>query len=417
MEELFTDNLHHFSLRASRVQIDKSEIYQLIHIYNEYWMADFLDYKHYIFQREILAAPKEMIHIILKNLDDSIKQQAGNNIDLSSISLTERFEYSSSSNHVASTIKDKYIINYIFPEDSELFKKYWLKHFLKDCKQIAWNIRTVLGLEQPQKNQNYDINELLNSSEKILSNLNEDTKNLFSENKSKHILLATYFDEIFPKYIENTDFMFFALDKMTANFDLQFSYLEDENNKLKQLIFDLKEKHFEKINKMLSTIEVNDKSYFLQQLDNAILHLKQKKTLKEQQLSKFTEILYDRIKSLKDITEPIITENRKDVNTTIKTFETFITSEKQKYVLEMLGDFSVTVNNKSILSTRKKGIIRGIVEALRENNILPQISLDASCKIIADKIGLELTSKLDYSKLSDHTYKKAIQYIKEHPIN
>jgi hypothetical protein len=94
-----------------------------------------------------------------------------------------------------------------------------------------------------------------------------------------------------------------------------------------------------------------------------------------------------------------------------------IDNAKLSYILKMLEELAITNNGKSILSERRKGAIRGIVESLRENSILPNINLDKLCKLIADEIGLKLTSKLDFSSTSNDYNKKANEYINTTPLH
>ncbi len=94
-----------------------------------------------------------------------------------------------------------------------------------------------------------------------------------------------------------------------------------------------------------------------------------------------------------------------------------ITIEKQEYITQLLEDLSITVNGKSILSSRKKGAIRGIVEALREDHILPNLSLNVLCKSIADEIKLELNSQLDFTAISQKFQNEAREYIKDNPLH
>jgi hypothetical protein len=84
------------------------------------------------------------------------------------------------------------------------------------------------------------------------------------------------------------------------------------------------------------------------------------------------------------------------------------------FVLKLLEDLSITTNGTYNLSERKKGAIRGIVIALREENILPNQSIEILSNTIAAKIGLIINSKLDSSTISDTFEKKARVYIKEH---
>ena len=98
-------------------------------------------------------------------------------------------------------------------------------------------------------------------------------------------------------------------------------------------------------------------------------------------------------------------------------FKTIVSLEKQTYILKLFEDLSITVDGKSVLSPRKKGALRGVVEALREENILSQIGIDKLCKIIAKEIDLELKSKLDFSEVSQKFKKDAKQYIKDNPLH
>jgi hypothetical protein len=91
-----------------------------------------------------------------------------------------------------------------------------------------------------------------------------------------------------------------------------------------------------------------------------------------------------------------------------------ISDDKMTFVLKLLEDLSITTNGTYNLSERKKGAIRGIVIALREDNILPNQSIEILSNTIAAKIGLIINSKLDSSTISDTFEKKAKLYIKEH---
>lgn len=98
-------------------------------------------------------------------------------------------------------------------------------------------------------------------------------------------------------------------------------------------------------------------------------------------------------------------------------FDTFVDTQKQNYILDMLENLSITNNGSCILSDKKKSAIRGIIEALLEENLVPHLSLAKLTTIIANKINLEIKSKLDASTTSDDYKKKAIKYIKNNPLN
>lgn len=133
----------------------------------------------------------------------------------------------------------------------------------------------------------------------------------------------------------------------------------------------------------------------------------------------FLEIEAEFIRETKDITFlPAITQGKTtlQIDAPPLTFDTLLSKKKATFILQMLEHMSITIDGKSNLSPRRKGALRGVVEASIEKNILPQQSIDSLCKLIADKIGLQLTSKLDFSNTSETNRKVAIRYITENYI-
>lgn len=100
----------------------------------------------------------------------------------------------------------------------------------------------------------------------------------------------------------------------------------------------------------------------------------------------------------------------------VNSFENFLSKEKQVYILKVLEDLSITHDGIYNLTERKKSALRGVVEALRDCNVLPDIGLDILCTIIAVQINLELKSKLDHSTTSEKFKKDAMQYIIDYPF-
>ncbi|RKR08193.1 hypothetical protein C8C83_5428 [Flavobacterium sp. 90] len=94
-------------------------------------------------------------------------------------------------------------------------------------------------------------------------------------------------------------------------------------------------------------------------------------------------------------------------------FGTITNKRNQKFIMQLLEDLGLTIDGKANISERKKGAVRGIVEALKQNKILPDKSLEILCKIIGDKIGLPINSKLDVSNISEQYKKEAEKYISE----
>lgn len=98
-------------------------------------------------------------------------------------------------------------------------------------------------------------------------------------------------------------------------------------------------------------------------------------------------------------------------------YELIPDKKRQEYTLKILEDLSITSNGKFNLSTKRKGALRGVVEALRNHNIIPNLSLEKLNYAIASEIQMPLKSKLDWSKTSDDYYCKADIYIKENSFN
>lgn len=123
-------------------------------------------------------------------------------------------------------------------------------------------------------------------------------------------------------------------------------------------------------------------------------------------------------KFLKDIQDSIKSLPKISLKET-QSFATIITSKnKREYVYNILEHFgAINSERKSILTKRKKGVLRGVVEALMECKVLPQSGLHNLCSVIAKDIDLELNSKLDYHDTAKKTHKEAIQYIKDNPLH
>ncbi|MDO7138909.1 hypothetical protein [Algibacter lectus] len=107
---------------------------------------------------------------------------------------------------------------------------------------------------------------------------------------------------------------------------------------------------------------------------------------------------------------PLLGENE-DYN-----FENFVNKNTQDYILRLLEDLCITVGGKNTLSERKKGAIRGVVDALLHEKVIPSLESLTLHQIIGDKIDLKIKSKLDVSNISTDFKKKTLEYIKNTPL-
>ena len=124
----------------------------------------------------------------------------------------------------------------------------------------------------------------------------------------------------------------------------------------------------------------------------------------------YLEIEAEFLKETKDI--PAI-NNTYNLKTKVENFETIFPNEKAGIVINLLEDLKLTVNGIVKISPRGKSALRGIAEALINANIAPKLSLETIYMAIAQKINLEIRSKLDESAISRDYRKKATAYLKD----
>jgi hypothetical protein len=195
-------------------------------------------------------------------------------------------------------------------------------------------------------------------------------------------------DELLDRLMSITKLI---LSKIDTSKLLDNDYISDED----KYLTDIKKKHHELTQKELHT------KFFKGELNYI-------KTLK-----KWLENEKNFISEIKPFAKKIPKVVAIDVEFT---FETLLDEKKQLYYLELLEELSITKDGQSILSDRKKSALRGVNEALRESNFLPELSLKHLNNITAKKIDLDLQSKLDVSNTSNSFKKSTEIYIKNHPF-
>ncbi|UAB82270.1 hypothetical protein INR76_05790 [Marixanthomonas sp. SCSIO 43207] len=192
------------------------------------------------------------------------------------------------------------------------------------------------------------------------------------------------------KYLSNiTNHILLSIDTTTL---LENEYISDKT----KYFFDLKKKsHSVNQSALLSKPTKNEKEY----IRTIKTWLKNEKAFINE-IKDDIAILPENVKKLKQDFNSIIKEGK-----------------NRKYVLQVLEDLSITVDGKSVLTQRKKGALRGVVEALKQKRIIPNIGLATLCNVIADKINLELKSELDASNISEDYLNDALEYIENNPFH
>jgi len=218
-----------------------------------------------------------------------------------------------------------------------------------------------------------------------------------------------------------------ALDDFMEHFHQYFLPIEIHFQNQRETMSKLFHKAIDRLQNILDDAEGSNKILFLQsrlkQLRHRELEIKEfrhdkdfnKKDYKYSKLFKeFLQIEAEFINQTKDLNVmPVLSDGKQVLlpAITTQTFDTVLPDGKGAFVLQMLEDLGITVNNKSAISERRKGALRGVVEALKDKDILPNQSLEALNNLVAEKIGLVLKSKIDWSKTSDAYLAKGKKYI------
>jgi len=419
------ENLHELSNTVKKLQLEKYNISQLIHIHNYYCIEDFTDTESYVFQNDVLNADDRKISFILKNFDKAIDTNCSNKIDLEQYSIDDRFEISYSTNAGVKNVSKLYTIKSQFPKDDDLFKCYWLKHFIKECKQIVENIRSII--EQPDEPINISASQMINNQfqydnfkdlllveelEKRVAIEAVEYKKNCDDYWETYTFDPTYFDTFISGNLYNV-FLNAIYERIKPLNDFEINkYLTLSVNQFKTHTPTKRAETFKRIyqatywypNKMEYKENEHDDKYAMHVWKHYTNH--------------FEVFKEATINALNDFKSGIISTTKTPAKELKKDFFTLIPqNNKQDYILQLLEDLSITLNGTSILTPRKKGALRGVIEALREKMIIPNIGLSTLCNVFADKINLELRSELDASTTSENYKKEALQYIKNNPIH
>ncbi|MCB0744464.1 MAG: hypothetical protein KDC67_11210, partial [Ignavibacteriae bacterium] len=340
------ENLLLLSVKARNIPLDKLRSYTVCFYQNEFAIDDFLDANSYPYQAALLEADIKKIKAILNNFDKAIETQCNNfNIDLSGLKFSDPFQYSCRINSDERKASKRYLLKNITPSDPELFKKYWLLYFIKDCKKIAYIIRDILGLPKKVRTEKINVSELLKATHQKESEIEEKARVISQSSKSKEFILQDYYTNILPQSIANIDNLFYWLEKMEADFETNLGYLDDELHSLKEILIRNRKKHNTSFKTAYQKILPKDKEVFLNSYHSAIKELKFERALENKKLSNYTVLLEERIKTLQSDL------NKQDT----PKFKNKSTKEKLKYNSFTLIDYN---NNESKLTDLRSSLIK-----------------------------------------------------------
>ena len=139
----FINHLLSFSSSVISLELDKTSVNKIIWLDETYYREDYLDPYCYSFQINLINAKEIMLARIINNFDKAIKSKCGNDIDLSEYSDKDYWSYGNDTDEKQQNINKRYYNIRLTPRDEKVFKKLWLRTYIKDLSQILSNIRTV----------------------------------------------------------------------------------------------------------------------------------------------------------------------------------------------------------------------------------------------------------------------------------
>ena len=313
------------------------------------------------------------------------------------------------------------------PDEKEKWNEL-ISDFLKNFKEpikphkeaisnyLSYWIDNTVSLQDWKRYQNIDVLEelrLFNLEEETIVNITQTMYNLYNEllDETLEYRFCEPFNNVNPfenkidiakRDIQLIDDIFNGnIDKLKETRIKQTFLIKDWKKVATQIDYIIRNKYQKPEN-----FDIHHKDTYF----DAQLLLNYKKFL--------SDFLRLAVKSTSDTTtiSTAPKENKPNPKPQIQDNAVIIQENKMQYIMKLLEDLSITSNGISIISQRRKGAIRGIVIALREENILPYLNIEILSKTIAEKISLEINSKLDSSDISDDFEKKTKKYIKDNPL-
>ena len=196
------EDLLNYSNLINKLNLESKSIHYIIWFEEEYIDDDFLDINCPQFQSILINAEEKKVKLIIKNFDKAIKSQCGNNnLDLDKNNKDSYWDYSFVRKSNEGSLRKRFVLNKLIPNDEKVFKELWLRDFIKTITRISKNIKFITDIksEEPEK-------LLKNNHTKIFKN--DLGFNIFLEMfnmyKSQKNLLA-YFSFLF--YAMKKDFL------------------------------------------------------------------------------------------------------------------------------------------------------------------------------------------------------------------
>lgn len=146
----FLNDLENLVNSAIDIPLHETKVQRLFFIMDEIAIniEEYMSVNNGILQSILFESP-ERTKFLVKQLSKAIDTKCNNDIDLESIDVTHDWGWSGPSNESAS-INSRYKDVRFRPANEALFKKMWLKIFLRDLTKMQSAIHQVLGIEEEE---------------------------------------------------------------------------------------------------------------------------------------------------------------------------------------------------------------------------------------------------------------------------
>lgn len=144
------EELEKIANEAINIPLERTSVQKLMYIMDVIMVNyDYDTTINFGILQSILFESPERTKFLVKQLSKAIDTKCNNDIDLESIVVTHDWGWSGPSNESAS-INSRYKYVRFRPANEALFKKMWLKIFLRDLTKIQSAIHQVLGIEEEE---------------------------------------------------------------------------------------------------------------------------------------------------------------------------------------------------------------------------------------------------------------------------
>lgn len=144
------DELEKIANEAINIPLERTSVQKLMYIMDVIMVNyDYNNTINFGILQSILFESPERTKFLVKQLSKAIETNCNNDIDLESIVVTHDWGWSGPSNESGSVIS-RYKDVRFRPTNEALFKKMWLKIFLRDLTKIQSAIHQVLEIEEEE---------------------------------------------------------------------------------------------------------------------------------------------------------------------------------------------------------------------------------------------------------------------------